>query len=166
MMKKGVGESMFFLVGGKSYVIFALLFGLTFVHQKSNQENKGSDCGGRFAWRLILLTVFATINAAFFPGGDVLLLFTITGFMMIPFRKASQKTFLVAAIFFLLQPLELLASVGIKIIPSFPVGEYYNIVNEATSTGNFWVRIWANATIGQIGSVYWAFETCRCCLKY
>ena len=137
LLNQGVWDSMFFLLGGKSYAIFALLFGFTFVLQQRNQENKGSDFGGRFAWRLILLTVFATINAAFFPGGDVLLLFTITGFMMIPFRKASQKTLLVAAIFFLLQPLELLASVGIKIIPSLPVGEYYNIVHEAPATGNF-----------------------------
>ncbi len=166
LLNQGVWDSMFFLLGGKSYAIFALLFGFTFVLQQRNQENKGSDFGGRFAWRLILLTVFATINAAFFPGGDVLLLFTITGFMMIPFRKASQKTLLVAAIFFLLQPLELLASVGIKIIPSLPVGEYYNIVNEATATGNFWEMIWANATIGQIGSIYWAIEAGRFCQTF
>ena len=166
LLNQGVWDSMFFLLGGKSYAIFALLFGFTFVLQQRNQENKGSDFGGRFAWRLILLTVFATINAAFFPGGDVLLLFTITGFMMIPFRKASQKTLLVAAIFFLLQPLELLASVGIKIIPSLPVGEYYNIVNEATASGNFWEMIWANATIGQIGSIYWAIEAGRFCQTF
>ena len=166
LLNPGVWDSMFFLLGGKSYAIFALLFGFTFILQQRNQENKGSDFGARFAWRLILLSVFATINAAFFPGGDVLLLFTITGFMMIPFRKASQKTLLISAIFFLLQPLELLASVGIKIIPSLPVGEYYNIVNEATATGNFWEMIWANATIGQIGSIYWAIEAGRFCQTF
>ena len=34
---------------------------------------------------------FATLNAAFFPGGDVLLLFAIMGFVMIPLRKLSQR---------------------------------------------------------------------------
>ena len=55
---------------------------------------------------------------------------------------------------------------GIKIITSLPVGEYYNIVNEANATGNFWEMIWANATIGQIGSIYWAFEAGRFCQTF
>ena len=60
---------------GKAYAIFALLFGFTFYIQSANQQRKGKDFGYRFLWRLVLLAVFATVNAAFFPAGDVLFLF-------------------------------------------------------------------------------------------
>ena len=163
LINQGVWDSMFFLLGGKSYAIFALLFGFTFIIQQRNQENKGGDFGGRFAWRLILLSLFATINAAFFPGGDVLLLFTITGFIMIPFRKLSEKWLLTGAIFFLIQPIEWLSSFGINIIPSLPVGEYYQIVTDATASGNFGQMVWANITTGQIASLFWAIDAGRFC---
>jgi len=52
------------LFAGKSYSIFALLFGFTFYIQYSNQQAKGKDFGYRFLWRLLLLTIFATLNAA------------------------------------------------------------------------------------------------------
>ena len=70
LINQGVWDSMFFIFAGKSYSIFALLFGFTFIVQQRNQEQKGSDFGQRFAWRLILLMLFATLNAAFFPGGQ------------------------------------------------------------------------------------------------
>ena len=39
----------------------------------------GADFGYRFLWRPLLLAFFATLNAAFFPAGDVLLLFVVVG---------------------------------------------------------------------------------------
>lgn len=161
LINQGVWDSMFFVFGGKSYVMFALLFGFTFIVQQRNQESKGADFGGRFAWRLLLLMLFATLNAAFFPGGDVLLLFAVTGFIMIPFRKLSQKGLLVVAILFLIQPLELLTYLGINLTPKLPVGEYYAIVTAATGSGNFFDMIWANITTGQLASLYWAIDAGR-----
>ena len=73
----------FSLIAGKGYAIFTLLFGFTFYVQLKNQERKGGDFRWRFIWRLVLLAVFATINALFFPGGDVLLLFAFTGFFLV-----------------------------------------------------------------------------------
>ncbi len=61
----------FSLFAGKAYAIFALLFGFTFHIQYSNQQAQGDDFGWRFLWRLLLLVLFALLNAAFFPGGDV-----------------------------------------------------------------------------------------------
>ena len=50
-MDQGIWDTMFFMFGGKSYAIFALLFGLTFFIQFNNQAQKGKDFRGRFAWR-------------------------------------------------------------------------------------------------------------------
>ena len=91
LINQSVWDALFFVFAGKSYTIFALLFGFTFIIQQQNQERKGKDFGGRFAWRMLLLAFFATLNAAFFPGGDVLMLFAVMGLVMIPLRKPSLK---------------------------------------------------------------------------
>ena len=79
ILNDGVFNVTFTLLAGKSYAIFALLFGFTFYIQSANQQRKGKDFGYRFLWRLLLLVAFATLNAAFFPAGDVLLLFSVVG---------------------------------------------------------------------------------------
>lgn len=79
VLNEGVFSITFSLFAGKAYAIFALLFGFTFYIQFTNQQKKGKDFGYRFLWRLLLLAGFATLNAAFFPAGDVLLLFCIVG---------------------------------------------------------------------------------------
>ena len=66
ILDAGVFNAVFSLFAGKSYAIFALLFGFTFYIQSHNQQLKGKDFGYRFLWRLVLLAGFATLNAAFF----------------------------------------------------------------------------------------------------
>lgn len=161
LINQSVWDALFFLFAGKSYAIFALLFGFTFIVQQRNQECKGEDFGIRFAWRLILLMLFATLNAAFFPGGDVLMLFAITGFIMIPMRKLPVKALLPVALIFLIQPIELLACLGIDVMPVLPVGDSYKAVNEATGSGVFWKMVWENITTGQLASLYWAINAGR-----
>ena len=63
VLNEGVFTVVFGLFAGKSYSIFALLFGFTFYIQYSNQQAKGKDFGYRFLWRMLLLTLFATLNA-------------------------------------------------------------------------------------------------------
>jgi len=82
-MDTTVWNTMFFLFGGKSYSIFALLFGLTFYIQDSHQLAKGKDFRGRFAWRMLLLFLFSIVNSLFFQG-DILTLFAVFGLILIP----------------------------------------------------------------------------------
>ena len=90
VLNEGVFTVVFGLFAGKSYSIFALLFGFTFYIQYSNQQAKGKDFGYRFLWRMLLLTLFATLNAAFYPAGDVLLLYAIVGVVLFIVRKWSD----------------------------------------------------------------------------
>ena len=106
ILDQGVLSGVFTLFAGKSYAIFALLFGFTFYIQSNNQKKQGKDFGYRFLWRLVLLTAFATLNAAFFPAGDVLLLFVIVGLVLFFTRNWSDKAILTTSIIFLLQPVE------------------------------------------------------------
>ena len=161
ILDKGVFDAVFALFGGKAYAIFALLFGFTFYIQCENQRRKGKDFGYRFLWRLVLLVGFATLNAAFFPGGDVLLLFSIMGLVLFVVRKWSDKAVLAAAVFFTLQPMEWYHYVMSLLdssyqLPDYGVGPMYDAVAEATKSGNFWDFIWCNVTLGQKASLMWA----------
>ena len=161
VLDKGTFDAVFALFGGKAYAIFALLFGFTFYIQCENQRRKGKDFGYRFLWRLVLLVGFATLNAAFFPGGDVLLLFAIMGLVLFVARNWSDKAVLAAAIFFTLQPVEwyhyLMSLVDSSYqLPDYGVGPMYDVVAEATKSGNFWDFIGCNVTLGQKASLMWA----------
>jgi len=55
---------------------------------------------------MVLLVGFAKLNAAFFPAGDVLLLFAVVGLVLFLTRNWSEKAILITAVLFLLQPVE------------------------------------------------------------
>ena len=154
ILDQGVLSGTFTLLAGKSYAIFALLFGFTFYIQSNNQKKQGKDFGYRFLWRLVLLAAFATLNAAFFPAGDVLLLFVIVGLVLFFTRNWSDKAILITSIIFLLQPVEWYHYIASLInpahqLPDLKVGEMYTEVAEYTQAGNFWDFIWGNVTLGQ-----------------
>lgn len=79
ILDTGVFNVAFTLFGGKAYAIFSLLFGFTFSLQYTHYKEQGHDFGYRFLWRLVGLALIATFNAAFFPGGDVLMLYALMG---------------------------------------------------------------------------------------
>ena len=85
--------------------IFALLFGFSFFIQFDNQARKGKDFRLRFFWRLMLLFFIGCFNASFFPG-EILVLYSILGIVLIPVCKLSNKMVLAIAVFLMLQPME------------------------------------------------------------
>lgn len=166
ILDQGVFNSVFTLFAGKAYAIFALLFGFTFYIQSNNQKKQGKDFGYRFLWRLALLAVFATLNAAFFPAGDVLLLFVVVGVVLFLIRNWNNKAIFITAVIFLLQPVEWYHYIANLInpahqLPDLKVGEMYTEVAEYTKSGNFWNFIWGNITLGQKASLLWAVNAGR-----
>lgn len=142
ILNQGVLDTGFTLFGGKAYAIFALLFGFTFYIQSNNQKVLGKDFGYRFLLRLLVLALFATLNAAFFPAGDVLMLFVIVGGVLVLARNWSDKAVFIVAIFFLIQPVEWFFYIANLINPEFQlldlnVGAMYGEVAEYTKSGNY-----------------------------
>ena len=132
---QGVLNSIFTLFAGKAYAIFALLFGFTFYIQTNNQKKQDKDFGYLFLWRLVLLVGFATLNAAFFPAGDVLLLFAVIGLVLFVTRNWSDKAILITAVICLLQPIEWYHYIANLVnpahqLPDLKVGEMYAEVAE------------------------------------
>ena len=148
ILDQGIFNGIFSLFAGKAYAIFALLFGFTFYIQTNNQRKRGKDFGYRFLWRLILLVGFATLNAAFFPAGDVLLLFVVTGPILFFTRNWSNKAIIITSVIFLLQPIEWYHYIANLInpthrLPNLKVGEMYAEVAEYLSSSykcNFLVQ--------------------------
>lgn len=166
IIDQGILNVVFTLFAGKSYAIFALLFGFTFYIQSNNQKAIGKDFGYRFLWRLIILALFATLNAAFFPAGDVLMLFVVVGVVLVIARNWSDKAVFIAAIFFLIQPVEWVFYIASLINPEFQlpnlkVGEMYAEVAEYTKSGNYKEFFMGNITLGQKASLMWALGAGR-----
>lgn len=166
ILDQGVLNGVFTLFAGKAYAIFALLFGFTFYIQSNNQKKQGKDFGYRFLWRLVLLAGFATLNAAFFPAGDVLLLFVVVGIVLFFTRNWSDKAVFITAVIFLLQPVEWYHYIANLInpahrLPDLKVGEMYAEVADYTKAGNFWDFILGNITLGQKASLLWAVNAGR-----
>lgn len=166
VLDEGVFAVVFALFAGKAYAIFALLFGFTFCLQFAGRARRGGDFGPRFLWRLMLLAGFATLNAAFFPAGDVLLLFSLVGVVLFVVRRWSDRAVLVLAVVLLLQPVEWyryvrhLADAGYA-LPDLGVGAMYQEVAAYTRAGDFWRFVVGNVTLGQKASLLWAVDAGR-----
>lgn len=156
----------FELFSGKTYAIFTMLFGFTFFIQHNNQKKKGKDFGYRFLWRMILLAVFAFINAAFFPSGDILMLFVCVSPILFICRNWSDKAVLVLIVFIMLQPIEWIHFILSRFNPSHQLPDFgaltlHQQVVENTRNGNFFDFIRINATVGLKVSLLWVLETGR-----
>ncbi len=165
-LDKIVFDTTFFLFAGKAYAIFALLFGFTFYIQSYNQKIKGKDFGYRFLWRLLLLAGFATLNAAFFPAGDVLMLFVVVGVILFLTRHWSDGWVMALAVVCLMQPIELYHFIALKVnpqymLPDLNVGAMYEEVAQVTKSGDFWDFILCNIGLGQKASFLWAVNAGR-----
>lgn len=159
---KSIWNSLFFLFGGKAYAVFALLFGFSFFIQNDNQRLRGHDFRLRFCWRLMLLFVIGNFNAAFFTA-EVLVLYALVGFVLVPTCRLSDKWILTLACILLIQPLPLYYLFSALADPSFtlpaiPTEALWNATFAAQNTGTFWETIRVNLWEGQLASLAWAWD--------
>ena len=160
-----IWDSMFLMFGGKSYAIFALLFGLTFYIQFNNRQKTGQDFSGRFIWRLFILLIFGVFNSVFFEG-DILAFYAIIGVILVPFRKLRTSIIFGIAITLMIQPLEWGKFFYILTTPDYvePVklsNQYFARIGEYLTNGTFWDVAKGNLTNGRIAVVYWSLENGR-----
>jgi uncharacterized protein len=160
-----IWASLFFLFGGKSYAIFALLFGFTYHIQSTNQHKKGNRFDRRFAWRMLLLFGFGMINSAFFQG-DILSLYAAVGILMIPLSRLNQKSIIAVIVILFLMPAEwyhlwMAIQSPLKEIPNPESWSYFGKAMAYMKEGAFWEVIIGNLTNGKKGVVLWNWENGR-----
>ena len=164
-MDEIIWGTMFFLIGGKGYAIFALLFGFTFSLMYGKQLAKGVDFGPRFLWRMLLLACFALFNGLFFPG-EVLMMYALVGVVLFVVRKFSNKALLIAAFVLLLQPIEWGRYIyylfnNEYLVPSSGQGVYWKLLKEAQLGTSFLDQVRANTLYGHKVSLMWAYDVGR-----
>ena len=80
-----------FFFEGKFYVIFSMLFGFGFYIFLNRSVNNGNSTLPIFKRRLFFLLLFGLAHISLLWAGDVLLFYSLFGFLLILFRKASDK---------------------------------------------------------------------------
>jgi uncharacterized protein len=164
-LDSGIWNSLFFLFGGKSYAIFAMLFGFTFFIQFNNQGKRGKDFRARFAWRLLLLLIFGIVNTTFYSG-DILVLYAVLGVTLIPVSKWSNKAVLITTAILMAQPLEWFKIFSLYTNPGYIVppnlSDYYYGQSGAYLTGeSFFSLAKGNLLNGRFASLFWSWENGR-----
>ena len=162
---RAIWDGLFFAFGGKAYAIFALLFGLSFQIMYSNSLRRGQDFRLRFCWRLVLLFLFGNLNACFFTG-EVLVLYSLVGFVLPLVCRLSTRTVLVLATICMLQPVEIFKLVSALMNPDAPSSPsldapYWAQAYPVMREGNFWETLKMNLWSGQMASLMWAWENAR-----
>lgn len=154
----------FFLMAGKAYATFSLLFGFSFFVQMRNERERGGDFRARFAWRMFLLFLFAQLHSLFY-NGDILLLYAVVGLVLIPVSGLSSRTVLTLAVICLLQPFEwgraIYAAINPDVIYTQTWGTYGEISNAVNISGNFWEVLKTNIWEGQLYSNLWQVQNGR-----
>jgi uncharacterized protein len=165
VLDRNIFDIIAFLFSGKSYAIFALLFGFTFYLMDSRQAQKGVDFRMRFMWRLFLLFIFGLLNTVFYQG-DILNMYAIMGITLIPVCRLKDKTVLIIAILMILQPVfwyqffYRLANPGY--IPVEGLCYKYFHLSSITQGGDSFIEmVKGNFTNGKIAVYLWSWDKGR-----
>ncbi|MBQ8674044.1 MAG: DUF418 domain-containing protein [Bacteroides sp.] len=164
-LDRAVWDSVFFLLAGKMYAIFAMLFGLSFFIQHDNQAQRGKDFRLRFAWRMVLLMGWGLLDLFFF-NGDILFLYAVCGLLVLPLIRLSNKTLAIIAGILLLQPVELVYIVLGLLNPELkPLdlgsGALFREMMPALANGSIWEAAYVSIVKGLPMNFLWAIENGR-----
>lgn len=164
-LDQGIWDTMFALFGGKSYAIFALLFGVTFQLQHDGRAARGEDFRGRFAWRMLLLLGFGLVNTAFYQG-DILSIYAVLGLALLPVARLRSRTVFLLACFLTLQPLawvdawHALGQAPGK-LPDPASWAYFARANDYMMHGSVLDAWIGNLTNGKRAALLWSWENGR-----
>lgn len=94
------------LIEGKFYSIFSLLFGWGIALQVKRGLDKGVDALPTVKRRLCIMLLLGAIHLLIWIG-DIVFFYALLGFILLPFRKFSNKTLLITAVILILSPIVL-----------------------------------------------------------
>ncbi|GGY13609.1 DUF418 domain-containing protein [Massilia dura] len=164
-LDQGIWDTAFFLFSGKSYLIFALLFGVTFAIQFGRRAAAGEDFRPRFAWRMLLLLAFGLVNSLFYQG-DILSYYAVMSFALLPVARLGIRWVLAIAALLLLQPLLWVDVVQALPRPDAKLADpaswaYFGRANDYMTQGTLLQTYAGNFTNGKAAAVLWSWENGR-----
>ena len=164
-LDKGIWDTTWFIMAGKAFSTFSLLFGLSFYIQFSNAQKRGIPFKGRFVWRMFLLLMFSQLHSLFY-NGDILLLYAVMGLFLVSVSHLSTKAILIIASVMILQPIEWIRIIcSLCDIPFLEYGDnwmkYGALAKPVMQSGNFFEVVKSNITHGQLYGNLWQIENGR-----
>ena len=142
-----VADVLAWLLSGKMYGIFAMLFGLSFFIMNDNQQQKGRNFSCRFAWRMCLLFMFGIVNMAFYDG-DILMFYALYGLLLIPVSYLPSKAVWCIIALLAIQPVELFCLLTGITIDYSTMWEQYVLLLDTHAHGTFWENAVTNLRYG------------------
>jgi len=85
------------LISGKFITLFSFLFGVGFAVQMERAEARGPGFASVYSRRLLAMLGFALAHALGLWWGDILLPYAVVGFLLLLFRRRTQKTIFIWA---------------------------------------------------------------------
>jgi len=82
----------------KANTVFAFLFGLGFALQLQRLEGRGVDFEALYRRRLTVLLIIGVIHFFFVWTWDILHLYALAGFLLLPLRRLSNRALLIAGV--------------------------------------------------------------------
>jgi uncharacterized protein len=92
------------LGSGKFYSLFSLLFGIGFALQIDSAARGSDPRLRRFRRRLLVLLAIGFVHLTFIWEGDILALYALVAFALIPLRRLSQRALIATAAVLLVLP--------------------------------------------------------------
>lgn len=132
-----------FLVEAKFYSLFSFLFGWGMAIQLLRAETRENNFLTTYRRRLLILLLIGAIHGILIWTGDILTTYALLGFVLVLFRKRSERFLLISALVALLYALVL------NLPPLQEVRNwYFNLVNGLNFPFNS--GIYATGTFGEI----------------
>lgn len=96
-------------IEGKFYSIFSLLFGWGIALQFKRAADKGVNALPTVRRRLVFMLLLGALHLLIWPG-DIVFFYALLGFLLLPCRKFSDKTLVIAGTLLILSPILLYAA--------------------------------------------------------
>jgi uncharacterized protein len=93
-----LADVLWWLFVDKANTVFAFLFGLGFALQLQRLEGRGIDFEALYKRRLTVLLVIGLIHFFFVWTWDILHLYALAGFLLLPLRHLSNRALLIAGV--------------------------------------------------------------------
>ncbi len=104
-----------FLIEGKFYTIFSVLFGVGFAVLLSRARAKGLAFRRFYLRRIAVLYAIGVVHALFFWHNDILQAYAVCGALLLPFVTARDRTILTVAVLAYLSPLAVELAGGLSV---------------------------------------------------
>lgn len=97
-----VEQLLYIFVHGNFYPLFSMLFGFSFMLFMDKAAAKGKNPHILFTRRQVVLLCIGAVHAFFIWYGDILIVYALFGFLLLPLYKASRKTISILLVLILL----------------------------------------------------------------